>query len=84
MNGHDITCMYVHVDTYPVISYMFPGMLISVGVSSLQDLDMNSSRNCVILGLSLMMGMTLPSWILQPQNAIHSGYDFINICDLLK
>jgi len=45
-----------------------PGIIAAVGVSNLQFVDMNSSRNICIFGFSLFLGIALPAW-LQDGNA---------------
>ena len=45
-----------------VFMVMF-GMITAVGISNLQFVDMNSSRNLLVLGFSLMLGMALPYWV---------------------
>lgn len=58
----------------PVVGGIFIvmfGMITAVGLSSLQFIDMSSMRNLFVLGVSLFMGMVIPSWIesnpLQPE-----------------
>uniref|UniRef100_A0A3B4G1U3 Solute carrier family 23 member 2-like n=1 Tax=Pundamilia nyererei TaxID=303518 RepID=A0A3B4G1U3_9CICH len=49
----------------PVIGGMFLimfGMIAAVGISNLQYVDLNSSRNLVILGFSTFSGLVLPTW----------------------
>ncbi|CAG05576.1 unnamed protein product, partial [Tetraodon nigroviridis] len=49
----------------PVIGGMFLvmfGMIAAVGISNLQYVDLNSSRNLLILGFSTFSGLVLPSW----------------------
>jgi len=50
-----------------VFMVMF-GMITAVGISNLQFVDLNSSRNLFILGFSLVFGMALPYWLSQEQN----------------
>ncbi len=49
------------------------GMVSAVGISNLQFVDMASSRNQCIIGLSLMMGMMLPNWLKKNTDAINTG-----------
>lgn len=51
-----------------VFMVMF-GMITAVGISNLQFVDLNSSRNLFILGFSLVFGMALPYWLTKPENA---------------
>uniref|UniRef100_A0A8C1UBX0 Si:dkey-106n21.1 n=1 Tax=Cyprinus carpio TaxID=7962 RepID=A0A8C1UBX0_CYPCA len=49
----------------PVIGGMFLvmfGMVAAVGISNLQYVDLNSSRNLLILGFSTFSGLVLPTW----------------------
>jgi len=49
------------------------GTVAAAGISQLQHVDLNSSRNLFIIGLSLMFGMALPMWLRQHPTAIDSG-----------
>ncbi|CAH1781302.1 unnamed protein product [Owenia fusiformis] len=49
------------------------GMVISVGLSNLQFVQLNSTRNQCILGLSFMMGIVIPRWLYQSPGAIRTG-----------
>jgi nucleobase transporter 1/2 len=53
-------------------------MITAVGVSNLQFVDLNSSRNLFIFGFSMFFGMSLPEWLgaNQGHNFIHSGIIF--------
>ncbi|XP_051975910.1 solute carrier family 23 member 2 isoform X2 [Xyrauchen texanus] len=58
----------------PVIGGMFLvmfGMIAAVGISNLQYVDLNSSRNLLIFGFSTFSGLVLPTWF-------HSNPDMIN------
>lgn len=44
------------------------GMITAVGISNLQFVDLNSSRNLFILGFSVVFGMALPYWLSKPEN----------------
>lgn len=44
------------------------GMITAVGISNLQFVDLNSSRNLFILGFSLVFGMALPYWLSREEN----------------
>ena len=50
-----------------VFMVMF-GMITAVGISNLQFVDLNSSRNLFILGFSLVFGMALPYWLSREEN----------------
>jgi len=49
------------------------GTVAAAGISQLQHVDLNSSRNLFIVGLSLMFGMALPLWLREHPHAIDSG-----------
>ena len=49
------------------------GLIIMTGLSNLQFVDLNSSRNLLILAVSIMMGMIISFWILDTQDAINTG-----------
>ena len=51
------------------------GMVAAVGISTLKFIDMNSTRNLTILGLSLLIGLMVPQYINHPDNvdAIKTG-----------
>lgn len=49
----------------PVVGAMYIGlfgMIAAVGLSNLQHVDLNSSRNLFILGFALFMGLSLPAY----------------------
>ena len=48
-------------------------MVTSVGLSNLKFVDMTSSRNMLILGLSLMLGLMMPHWVTTTPGAINTG-----------
>ncbi|XP_067653490.1 solute carrier family 23 member 1-like [Haliotis asinina] len=39
------------------------GMMVTLGLSTLQYVNMNSSRNLIIIGLALFIGVFLPEWL---------------------
>ncbi|CAN7996418.1 unnamed protein product [Ixodes hexagonus] len=50
----------------------------AVGLSSLQFVDLNSSRNLFVLGASLFLGLCLPDWIRQHPQAIATGSEDVD------
>lgn len=48
-----------------VLMLCFPGMITAVGLSNLQFIDLNSSRNLFVLGFSIFFGLVLPSYLRQ-------------------
>lgn len=55
------------------------GMLIGVILSYLQVVDLKTSRNVSIIGITLLLGMMLPYWIKKaPPGTINTGYPSID------
>lgn len=48
-------------------------MITAVGLSNLQFVDMNSSRNLFVLGFSMFFGLTLPNYLDSNPGAISTG-----------
>uniref|UniRef100_H2YFV7 Solute carrier family 23 member 2 n=1 Tax=Ciona savignyi TaxID=51511 RepID=H2YFV7_CIOSA len=60
----------------PVAGGMFCvmfGMIAAVGMSSLQFVDLNSSRNLLVMGFSIFMGVALPEWVRKNKTVIATG-----------
>ncbi|XP_076349439.1 solute carrier family 23 member 2-like [Tachypleus tridentatus] len=60
----------------PIIGGIFCVMfaiVTGVGLSNVQFIDLQSSRNILILGLSLFMGITIPKWFKGHPNTIDVG-----------
>uniref|UniRef100_UPI00398F12F5 xan_ur_permease domain-containing protein n=1 Tax=Pristiophorus japonicus TaxID=55135 RepID=UPI00398F12F5 len=60
----------------PVIGGMLMvmfGVITAVGISNLQFVDMNSSRNIFIFGFSMFSGMVIPNWMNKHPSAIQTG-----------
>ncbi|XP_041367280.1 solute carrier family 23 member 1-like [Gigantopelta aegis] len=60
----------------PVVGGMFIvmfGMITAVGLSNLQHVQLTSSRNLFILGLSLFLGLSLPKWMQNNKQVIKTG-----------
>ncbi|XP_077596561.1 solute carrier family 23 member 1 isoform X1 [Stigmatopora nigra] len=51
----------------------FSGMITAVGLSNLQLVDLNSSRNLFVLGFSLFFGLTLPAYLDAHPKCIRTG-----------
>ncbi|KAJ8037982.1 Solute carrier family 23 member 1 [Holothuria leucospilota] len=76
-------CSFFATMPDPVIGgTMIPtvGMLISVGISLLQKIDINSSRNLFVLGLSLFLGIMLPEYMQNNPGIIHTGLSTFDKC----
>jgi xanthine/uracil permease len=48
-------------------------MVTAVGLSNLQYVDLNSSRNIFILGVSIFFGFSMPEWMGRNQDAVDTG-----------
>ncbi|XP_056140345.1 solute carrier family 23 member 1 [Lampris incognitus] len=60
----------------PILGGMFCtlfGMITAVGLSNLQNVDMNSSRNLFILGFSMFFGLTLPKYLDTHPGSVQTG-----------
>ncbi|XP_076352587.1 solute carrier family 23 member 2-like [Tachypleus tridentatus] len=60
-----------------IVCVMF-AIVTGVGLSNVQFIDLQSSRNILILGLSLFMGITIPKWFKGHPNTIDVGNDAAN------
>lgn len=49
------------------------GMVTSVGLSTLQFVDLSSGRNLCIIGSSLLIGLMVPKYLEENKNAIQTG-----------
>ena len=52
---------------------MMFGMIAAVGMSNLQYVDLNSSRNLVIMGYSVFIGIALPEWMKKNSHYVRTG-----------
>uniref|UniRef100_A0A8C7CHZ1 Solute carrier family 23 member 1 n=1 Tax=Oncorhynchus kisutch TaxID=8019 RepID=A0A8C7CHZ1_ONCKI len=60
----------------PILGGMFCtlfGMITAVGLSNLQSVDLNSSRNLFVLGFSMFFGLMLPSYLDLHPGSIKTG-----------
>ncbi|XP_030637125.1 solute carrier family 23 member 1 [Chanos chanos] len=60
----------------PILGGMFCtvfGMITAVGLSNLQSVDLNSSRNLFVLGFSMFAGLMLPNFLDTHPGAIQTG-----------
>ena len=55
-----------------VLMVMF-GMITAVGISNLQFVQLNNTRNLFVIGFSIMFGMALPHWMELYPGAIDTG-----------
>lgn len=67
----------------PIVGGMYCtmfGMIVSVGLSNLQFVNLNSARNLFILGFSLFMGLSVPEYF----SANPVSFDPVWIADLVN
>ncbi|XP_037692030.1 solute carrier family 23 member 1-like isoform X3 [Choloepus didactylus] len=60
----------------PVIGGMFMvmfGVIVAVGISNLQYVDMNSSRNLFVFGFSIYCGLVIPNWVNKNPEKLQTG-----------
>lgn len=60
----------------PVIGGMFIvmfGVISAVGISNLQYVDMNSSRNLFVFGFSIYCGLVIPKWVSENPEKLQTG-----------
>lgn len=65
----------------PVIGGLFMvtfGMVVAVGLSNLQFVDLSSSRNIFIIGTSIFFGLSFPNWIKTHPGYIDTGSDILD------
>ena len=60
-----------------ILMTMF-GVCTAVGLSTLQFVDLNSSRNLFILGSSLFLGLSVPKWVLDHPENIRTGSNSVD------
>ena len=53
--------------------FLMFAIITAVGLSNLQYIDLNSSRNLLILGLSLYVGMGVPKWVANNREQVTTG-----------
>ena len=51
----------------------FAGMIVAVGISNVQNVDLNSGRNLFIIGCSIFNGLSIPIWVSNNHDAINTG-----------
>ncbi|XP_043268105.1 solute carrier family 23 member 2 isoform X2 [Venturia canescens] len=54
------------------------GLIAAFGLSALQYIDLNSSRNLYILGFSIFFPLVLSKWLSLQQDIIHTGHPSID------
>ncbi|XP_004430789.1 PREDICTED: solute carrier family 23 member 1-like [Ceratotherium simum simum] len=65
----------------PVIGGMFLvmfGVIAAVGISNLQYVDMNSSRNIFVFGFSIFCGLAIPNWVNKNTEKLETGIPQLN------
>jgi len=64
---------YLQIRIIVVACCYTSGIIAAVGVSNLQYVDLNSSRNMCIFGFSLFFGLSFPTWISHNSARINTG-----------
>ena len=59
-------------------------VLTAVGASNLQYVDLNSPRNMLVFGMSLFVGLALPSWMTTNQNLLETSRSWTDNQNLLE
>ena len=49
------------------------GILVAVGLSSLSTVDLTSSRNLSVIGVSVYVALVIPGWLSSNPNSINTG-----------
>ncbi|XP_057294071.1 solute carrier family 23 member 2-like isoform X2 [Hydractinia symbiolongicarpus] len=65
----------------PIVGGMFWtlfGLIVAVGLSNLQFVNLNSSRNLFVLGFAFFTGMVIPAWLGKNPTAINTDNDEVN------
>ncbi|XP_022167516.1 solute carrier family 23 member 2 isoform X1 [Myzus persicae] len=65
----------------PIVGGMFCimfGMISAFGLSALQYVQLNSSRNLYIIGFSMFFSLVLPKWLIANPNAIQTGNEILD------
>ncbi|XP_017264525.1 solute carrier family 23 member 1 [Kryptolebias marmoratus] len=60
----------------PVIGGMFLimfGVISAAGISNLQFMDMNSSRNIFVFGFSMFSALVIPNWLMKNPDVLETG-----------
>ncbi|VVC27101.1 Hypothetical protein CINCED_3A010658 [Cinara cedri] len=65
----------------PIVGGMFCimfGMICAFGLSALQYVQLNSSRNLYIIGFSMFFSLVLPKWLIAHPNVIQTGNEILD------
>ena len=65
-----VTIPYSVVGGMQMINF---GVLIGVMLSNLQFIDLKSTRNLAIIGISMLISLMMPEWIRTTENPINTG-----------
>lgn len=49
------------------------GTFLGLVLSNLQYIDLNSSRNLAVIGISLLIGLMVPNWVKKHPESINTG-----------
>merc|ERR1712130_137074 len=58
------------------------GMIIAVGLSNLQFVDLNSTRNLFVLGFSIFFSLVLPQWIKKQRQCQECDFQLTGLAEL--
>ena len=62
----------------------YSGMIVAVGISNVQYVDLNSGRNLFIIGSSIFNGLSIPVWVANNHDAIETGGLFLLIISMSR
>ena len=54
------------------------GILVAIGVSTLKHVDLHSTRNIIIIGVAIFIGVVLPDWIATYPESIDTGAEHVS------
>ena len=49
------------------------GILVAIGIATLKHVDLHSTRNIIIIGVSIFIGVVVPDWIATYPDCIDTG-----------
>ena len=60
------------------LTYIYsPGVVTAVGISNLQFVDLNSSRNLFVFGIPLFFGLSVSNWVNNAKQPFDTGQSFV-------
>ena len=64
--------------------YSYVALILSVGLSNLQYVDMSKMRNVFVVAISIFVGMALPHWVQTNSTQIQLGILLKSSTDLVR